>query len=69
MENGKKLLWHWEHPMRTDCIVRGPDLTLQDTSKKMILLIDMACPNEYNKIAKRDKKIAKYNRLCFEFQE
>ena len=55
--------------MRTDCIARRPDLTLDDTSKKTILLIDMACPNENNKIAKQDAKIRKYNRLCFELQE
>ena len=29
----------------------------------------MACPNKYDKIAKRDQKIAKYNRLCFELRE
>ena len=29
----------------------------------------MACPNENNKIAKRDEKIGKYNRLCFELRE
>ena len=29
----------------------------------------MACQNEYNKIAKRDEKIGKYNRLCFELRE
>ena len=55
--------------MRTDCIARRPDLTLDDTSKKTILLIDMVCPNENNKIAKQDGKIRKYNRLCFELQE
>ena len=65
----KKLFWGWEHPMRTDCIARRPDLTLADTSKKTILLIDIAYPNEYNNIAKRDKKIAKYHRLCSELQE
>ena len=43
--------------MRTDGITRRPDLALEDTSKKTILLIDMACPNENNKIAKRDEKI------------
>ena len=58
-----KLFWDWKHPMRTNCIGRRPDLTLEDTSKKTILLINMAYPNECNKIAKRDKKIAKYNRL------
>ena len=59
----KKLFRDWEHPVRMNCIARRPDLTLEYTSKKTILLIGMACPNEYNKIAKRDEKIAKYNRL------
>ena len=61
--HGKKLFWDWEHPLRTECIARRPDPPLEDTSKKTILLIDMACLNEYNKIAKQDKKIGKYNRL------
>ena len=38
-------------------------------SKKTMLLIDMPYPNEYNKIAKRDEKIGKYHRLCFELRE
>ena len=29
----------------------------------------MACSTECNEIAKRDEKIAKYNRLCFELRE
>ena len=45
-KDGKKLFWDWEHPIRTDGIARRPDLTLEDTSKKTMLLIDMACPNE-----------------------
>ena len=68
-EDGKRLFWDWEHPVTTDCNVCRPDLTLEDTSKKTILLIDMACPNENTKIAKRDGKIGKYNRLCFELRE
>ena len=59
--HGKKLFWDWEHPLRTECIARSPDLPLEDTSKKTKLLIDMACLNEYNKIAKQEKKIGKYN--------
>ena len=68
-KDGKKLFWDWEHPMRTDCIAHRPNLTLEDKSKKTILLIDMACPNESIKIAKRDEKIGKYSRLCFELGE
>ena len=49
-KDGKKLCWDWEHPMKTGCIAHRLDLTLEDTSKKTILLIDMARPNEYNKV-------------------
>ena len=43
--------------MSTEYIARRRDLTLENTSKKTILLIDMAYPNEYNKVAKQDEKI------------
>ena len=67
--DGKKLYWDWEHRMRTNCIVRRPDLILEDKVKKMILLIDMAYPNEPNKEAQRKEKIKKYQQLCFELRE
>ena len=47
--------------MRTNCNARRPNLTLEDTAKKTILLIDMACPNELHKEAKREKKMRKYS--------
>ena len=68
-KDGKKLFWDWEHRMRTKCVARRPDLTLEDTSKKLIMLIDMACPNEANKETKRDEKIRKYQQLCYELRE
>ena len=49
-KNGKKLFWDWEYPMKT----------LEDTPKKAILLIDMACLNEYKKVSKLDEKFGKY---------
>ena len=55
--------------MRPDCTPHRPDLTLADISRKTIPLTDMTYQNEYNKIAKRDKKISKYNRLFFELRE
>ena len=67
--DGKKLYWDWEHRMRTKCIARTPDLALEDTAKKTILLIDMVCPNESNKEAKREAKMRKYQQLCFELRE
>lgn len=48
-KGGKKLFWDWDNPMRTDFIARRPDLTLKHTSKNMILLTDMVCPNNNNK--------------------
>ena len=56
----KKLFWNWEHPVRTDCITRRPDLTLEGRSKKTILLIDMACPNKYYKKGKQAENIGEY---------
>ena len=53
-KDGKKLFW---------------DLALEDKSKKAILLIDMACPNEYNEIPKRGKTIRNHNQLCFELRK
>ena len=55
--------------MRTNYLARRPDLTLEDTAKKMILLIDMAYPSESNKDLKREEKISKYQHLCFELRE
>ena len=64
-----KLFWDWVHPVKRDGIAGGPDLTLEDTSNKLILLIDMASPNVNNKIAKRDGKIGKYHWLCIKLPE
>lgn len=55
--------------MRTDCLARRPNIKLEDTSNKTIILIDITFPNENNKIAKRDEKIGKDNRLCFKLRE
>ena len=55
--------------MRTTNTVRRPDLTLEDESKKMICLVDMACPYESNIYKKRIKKLQKYQQLAFELHE
>ena len=55
--------------MRKNCTARRPDLTLEDSEKKEITIIDMACPNESNKDEKRGEKIRKYQQLCFELRE
>ena len=55
--------------MRTENTHRRPDLTLEDTTNKTTLLIDMACPTESNKDSKRMNKITRYRQLCFELRE
>ena len=67
--NGQKLFWDWEHRMRTNCTERRPDLTLEDSANKTIVLVDMACPMECNRMKKRDDKVTKYQQLCFEVRE
>ena len=42
--------------MTKACIAHRRDLTLEGTLKKRILLIDMAGPNKYNKVAIGDEK-------------
>ena len=54
--DGKKLLWDWEHRMRTNCTARRPDLTLRDTENIVVIVIDMTCPNEMNKEEKGTEK-------------
>ena len=60
IEKDKQLFWDYEHPKRMDCFEGRLDLPVEDTSKKAILGIDMACPNEQNRVAKWDEKIGKY---------
>ena len=55
--------------MRMNCTARRPDLTLEDEEKKMILLVDMAFPDEANRQVKQEEKIKKYEQLCFELRE
>ena len=57
---GNKLCWNWEHQMRTENTHRRPDLMLEDTTNKTILLVDMACPIESNKDTKCMNKITRY---------
>ena len=55
--NGYKILWDWEHRMRTTNTPRRPDLTLEDESKKMICTDDMECTYESNIYEKRIEKL------------
>ena len=67
--NGYKLLWDWEHRMRTTNMARWPDLTLEDESKKIICIVDMACPCELNIHEKKIEKLQKYEQLAFKLRK
>ena len=67
--DGKKLLFDWEYRMRTNCTTRRPDLTLEDIDNKIVIVIDMAYPDEINKEETRTEKIRKYQQLCYEIRE
>ena len=67
--NGYKLLWDWEHRMKTTNTVKRPDMMLEDESKKMICIVDMACPYELNIHEKRIEKLRKFQQLAFELRE
>ena len=58
--NEYKLLSDWEHRMRTTNTARRSDLMLENEPKKMICIVDMACPYELNIHEKRIKKLRKY---------
>ena len=62
-------MWYTTNWERGKVIEIDEKKLLEDTSKKKILFIDMACSYEYNKKDKRGKKIGKYNRLCSELRE
>ena len=55
--------------MRKKNTARRPDLTLEDESKKMTCIVDMACPYEWNTHEKRIEKLRKYQQLAFELRE
>ena len=55
--------------MRTNCTAKRPDLTPEGTENKVVIVIEMACPNEMNKEEKRTEKIRKYQQLCYEIRK
>ena len=59
-KEGKKISWDWEHKMRTYCKARKPDLPLEDQRKKVINVVDMACPAAGNKTVEIIKNIQHY---------
>ena len=70
LENSRaKLVWDFEFNLRKTTTSRRPDLVLEDKERNKIWICDMACPQQANIAAKRNKKVTKYRQLAFELRE
>ena len=57
LKNGHvKISWDFEYNMRRESTARRPDVTIEYKKRKVIHLIDMACPSEKNVLEKNKKK-------------
>ena len=70
MENEEvKMSWDFEYSMRKESRARRPDVTIEYKERKLIQLVDMACPSEKNIHEKMAEKRQKYQQLAFEVRE
>ena len=67
--NTVKMCWDFEYAMRKESTARRLDVTLEYKERKVIQLVDMACPSEKNVEEKRAEKRQKYQQLAFEIRE
>ena len=67
--NGRKVIWDFEFKARKTNIHRRPDAVLENTEKKEILMVDMACPMECNVLQKTNEKLRNYSQLAYEMRE
>ena len=54
--------------MRKESTARRPDVTIEYKERKVIHLVDMACPSEKN-VLEKNKENNKYQQLAFEVRE
>ena len=55
-----KLVWNFEFHLRKTTTAARPDLTLEDKSKKVIRICNMAYSQQWKIEAKRSEKLTKY---------
>ena len=58
-----------EYNMRKESTARRPDVAIEYKERKVIHLVDMACPNVKNVLEKNKEKRQKYQQLVFEVKE
>ena len=64
-----KISSDFEYNMRKESTARGSDVTVEHKKRKVIHLVDMACPSEKNVLEKNKEKRQKYQQLAFEVRE
>ena len=64
-----KMSWDFEYSMRKQSTARRPDVSIEYKERKLIQLVDMACPSEKNIQEKMTEKRQKYQQLAFEVRE
>ena len=64
-----KVKWDFEYNMRKESTAKRPDIPIEYKERKVIHLVDMACPNEKNVLEKNKQKRQKYQQLAFEVRE
>ena len=61
--------WDFGYNMRKESTARRPDVTIEYKKRKVIHLVDMACPSENNVLKNNKEKREKYQQLAFEVRE
>ena len=64
-----KMSWDFEYNMSKASTAKRPDVTIEYKVRKVIHLVDMACPSEKSVLERNKEKIQKYQKLAFEVRE
>ena len=59
-----KMSWDFECNIRTESAARRPDHTIEYKERKVLHLVDMACPSEKNVLETNKEKRQKYQQLA-----
>ena len=62
-----KMSWDLKYNIKKESTVRRPDVKIWYKERKVMHLVDMACPSERNVLEKKKEKRQKYQQLAFEF--
>ena len=67
-KRNRRIRWDYEFRTRKPTMHRRPDLVLEYVDKKVMMIIDMACPQDIMIEEKEKEKRKKYRQLAFELR-